>query len=80
MKEQTVHIKPGKYPYLILNHEKRKRIELVMVRMHKIISPGEYGLGTEPGSYADNDKLAWEHLGKLYNQLERLLFPTQEIK
>jgi bifunctional pyridoxal-dependent enzyme with beta-cystathionase and maltose regulon repressor activities len=44
-------------------------IEMVLDAMHKIIDPGQYGLGTEPGSYADNDKAAWEKLGGYHSML-----------
>jgi hypothetical protein len=44
--------------------------EEILGEMHKIIMPGEYGLGNEPGSIPDNDKAAWEKLGRLHAELE----------
>jgi len=40
------------------------RLKGLLWEMHKIVFPGEYGLGTEPDSYPI-EKEAWERLGEL---------------
>lgn len=42
-------------------------------RMHMIVAPGEYGLGTEPGSIPDDDKKAWEEIERLLDELSRAM-------
>jgi hypothetical protein len=38
--------------------------------IRKIVFPGEYGLGKEPGSIPDDTKKAWERVGELVEELE----------
>ena len=53
-----------------------RTLEQVLWDMHRIANPGEYGLGTEPGSVPD-DKKAWEKMGELID--EALKIRTSEI-
>ncbi len=45
----------------------RKELEEALWKMHKIVHPGEYGLGSEPESVLD-EKDAWERLGTLLDE------------
>jgi hypothetical protein len=36
--------------------------------LHKIVNPGEYGLGQEPESIPNDDKAAWVRVGILIEQ------------
>jgi hypothetical protein len=44
----------------------------VLVAMHKIIIPGDYGLGTEPESIPHDDKKAWQKLGELIDEAMKI--------
>lgn len=50
-----------------------KRSTEILNEMHRIINPGEYGLGSEPISVPDSDKKAWERCGELLDELLQLL-------
>lgn len=54
-------------------------LEDVFSRMHKILFPGEYGLGTELGSDPDDDKKAFENLGELCEELGRISQQLKEV-
>jgi len=75
----------GKLWYLTLNQEAVEAIQYLdkieypvqqvldlLDEMHKIVFPGEYGLGSEPESVPD-DKAAWERLGKLIERAQDAL-------
>jgi len=57
------------------NEEVKKRIEEIVSEMHKIVLPGEYGCGE---TYEEEtDKMAWEKLGEL---IEELMVLAPKIK
>lgn len=56
------------------------RIDEIIVEMHKILAPGEYGLGTEKESIPDDDKKAFERLTELRNELEREIYFTSSSR
>ena len=47
----------------------KERVKEIVGEMHKIVFPGEYGLGSEKGSIPDDDKKAWERIGELVEEL-----------
>lgn len=49
----------------------------VLEDMEKILFPGEFGLGTETASFPENDKGAWEALGKLTKELQDEMLEVQ---
>lgn len=49
----------------------------ILEDMDRILSPGDFGLGTEPGSFPDDDKAAWEALGKLKDELQEELLQVR---
>lgn len=52
--------------------ENNKMIEQVLEKMRKILNPGDYDLGSQPESFSDNDKQAWEELGKLVDEVSEI--------
>ena len=52
--------------------------EELITAVEMILSPGEYGLGTEVGSFAEDDKAAWENLGTLWQEVKRRWVPGFE--
>ena len=55
-----------------------RTMEQVLTDMHRIIDPGEYGLGSEPASFADNDVEAWTRLRQLVDEAFEVLHANQE--
>lgn len=53
--------------------DKPRSIQELWTAMHKIVVPGEYGLGNEEGSFDRDDKHAWEELGKLLDEMQSRL-------
>lgn len=50
-------------------------IDKLWTRLNMIANPGEYGLGTERGSFADDDdKKAWEEVGKILEEMNREIY------
>lgn len=54
------------------------RIQELENDVRKILTPGEFGLGNEEGSFADDEKLAWEKLGEKFDELMRVVYEEFE--
>ncbi len=51
---------------------RNKQVKNLLWKMHKIVQPGEYGLGSEPRSVKD-EKDAWEQVGNLLDEALKCL-------
>jgi hypothetical protein len=50
-----------------MSDDEKRELMAKLESMHRIVFPGEYGLGSEEESIPD-DKKAWEKLGDLLNE------------
>jgi hypothetical protein len=55
-----------------------RRIQELENGVRKILTPGEFGLGNEEGSFADDEKIAWEKLGEKFDELMRVVYEELE--
>ena len=55
-----------------------RRTSEIIDEMHKIVCPGEYGLGTEKASVPHDDKKAWERMGELIDEMEAKVAETRK--
>lgn len=53
--------------------EHHRALGVILADMHKIVAPGEYGLGTEPSSIPNDDKAAWVRMGELVEEAQKTL-------
>jgi len=60
--------------------ELEERLADIFDEMHKIVMPGEYGLGHEPESVPDDDKKAWVAVGILIEQAWAAIFEARLIE
>ena len=73
MKQQRLLELAGISEAPMVGEENFQDLEEVLMKMHKIINPGEYGLGSEPESVPDDDKAAFEQLGVLLDNALKLI-------
>ena len=47
------------------------KVQALLQEAHRILFPGEYGLGSEAISYPDDDKEAWVRLGEIVEEISK---------
>jgi hypothetical protein len=64
-----------------MDETKEQELQKILRRMHMILFPGEYGLGTEPESHwEDTPKESLERLGRLLDEAYEVMYPPEEIE